>query len=179
MRLVWASLGMLIPISLLALPIVFWLVKRSARNTEPVRNGPAFEFALGRGMVLLLRLVELLLAAFTVLVFVAIVSRGGSPLAIFIPLVILAAILFATPRPVILNDDGLRQSRWPLAERQTPWSEVATVSRDPRTGKTLVWSADHNIAAVFSPQLVGQQQFEKEIRARAKNVVFEYDSDPR
>ena len=51
-RFVWVSLGMLIPISLLALPILFWLIKRSARNSEPVRNGPAFEFVLGRGMVL-------------------------------------------------------------------------------------------------------------------------------
>jgi len=171
-------LGMLIPISALGLPIVFWLIKRSAREAEPVRNGASFEFVLGRGLFLLLRLVELLLVAFTVMVFVAVVSTGGSLFAVLIALVVLAAILLATPRSVVVDDDGLRQSRWPLAERQTQWNEIATVSRDARIGGTLVWSTNRNLAAVFSPQLIGQQQFEKEIRARAQNVVFECDSDP-
>jgi hypothetical protein len=34
---------------------------------------------------------------------------------------------------------------------------------------------DGKLAAVFSPQLVGLQRFEREVRARAKDVVFEFE----
>jgi len=59
---------MLVPLSLLALPIAFSSIKRSARKQEPLSDGATLEFALARGMQILIGLVLILLAAFTILV---------------------------------------------------------------------------------------------------------------
>jgi len=99
-------------------------------------------------------------------------SAGGS-LAVLIPLAVIAAILLAIPRAVILDEAGIMQRRLLFANRQTAWPEVATVARDARTGRTFVWSNERRIAAVFSPVMGGHHRFVQEIRARAKNVVFE------
>jgi uncharacterized Tic20 family protein len=175
MRIIWPIVRMLIPLSILALPVAFWLIKRSASKQEPFIHGAVLEFPLTRGMRFLIGFVLALLLAFTVLILFALISSGGSPFAVLIPLAVLLAITIATPAAVVVDDTGIRQRRWPLAERQTAWTEVATVTRGANTGRIFVWSTNGKIAAVFSPQLVGQQRFEHEIRARAKNVVFEYD----
>lgn len=175
MKALWVSLGMLIPISALGLPIVFSLIKRSARKEEPVTNGTALEFSLACGMKTLVRSVLLALAAFTVFVLVTVLSVGASFLAVLIPLSVLIAVSLAIPRPIVLDDAGIRQQRWLLPDRQTGWAEIATFSRGQNTGRMFVWTTAGRIAAVFSPQMVAEGRFEHEIRTRAKNVVCEYD----
>ena len=175
MKALWVSFGMLIPISIIGLPIIFSLIKRSARKEEPVTAGTALEFSLGRGMAILVRAVLVLLAAFTIFILVTVLSNGGSLLAVAIPMSVFASLFFAVPRAVILDDAGIRQRRWLLPNRQAGWDEIATLSRGQSTGRIFVWSATGKIAAIFSPQMVGLRRFEHEIRARARNAVFEYD----
>jgi len=82
-------------------------------------------------------------------------------------------MVLAIPHSVILDDGGIRQRRWLITDRQTPWAEIATVARGRNTGRIFVWSKTGGLAVVFSPLLVGQGRFEHEIRARAKDVVLE------
>ena len=163
----------LIPLSLLVLPVVFWSIKRSAKKQEPLVNGTSLEFPLTRGMRFLIGFVLALLVAFTGLVLVVLKASGGSPFAVLIPLAVLVAVVLAIPRAVVLDEDGIRQRRWPLADRQTAWADVASVSRGSNTGRIFVWSTDGTIAAVFAPQLVGQRRFKHEVMTRAKHVVFD------
>ncbi len=104
---------------------------------------------------------------------VAALSSGASLLAVLIPLAVLVAMVLAIPHSVILDDGGIRQRRWLITDRQTPWAEIATVARGRNTGRIFVWSKTGGLAVVFSPLLVGQGRFEHEIRARAKDVVLE------
>jgi len=174
-KILWVSLGMLIPLSLVAFPIVFWAVRRSAQRQEPVRKGLALQFGIARGAKLLIAFVLILMVAFTIFVLAASFSPGASPVAVIIPVAVLVAIGLAMPRAVVLDDTGINQRRLLLPDRHTPWSDVSVVARDTNSGRTLVWSNDGKIAAVFSPFSAGRRQFVEEIRARAKHVVFERD----
>jgi uncharacterized Tic20 family protein len=174
-KMIWVFLGLLIPFSLLALPVAFSFIKRSAHKKEPLSNGTELEFALACGMQLLIGFVLILLDAFTILVLVVSLSAGGSPFAALIPAAVVVAIVLAIPHAVVLDDNGIRQRRWLFPSRQTAWADIATVTRDPNTGRTFVWSISGDLAAVFSPLLAGQRRFEHEIKAHANYVVFERD----
>ena len=166
---------MLIPLSLVAFPIVFWAIRRSARRQGPVRKGLALEFGIARGPKLLIAFVLIVLVAFTILVFATSFSRGASPVGIIIPLVVIVGIVLAIPHAVVLDDTGIRQRRLLFSKRCTPWADVSTVTGDANRGRTIVWSSDGEIAAVFSWFLAGRHQFEEEIRAHVKHAVFERD----
>jgi hypothetical protein len=130
---------------------------------------------MARGPKLLIAFVLIILVVFTIVVFAASFTPGASPVAVIIPVAVLLAIGLAMPHAVVLDDTGLNQRRLFLPDRHTRWSDVSVVARDTNTGRTLVWSNDGKIAAVFSPFLVGRHDFEQEIRARAKHVAFERD----
>jgi len=171
-KILWVSLGALIPLSLVAFPIVFWAVRRSAERHEPVRKGLAIQFGIARGAKLLLSFVVILLVAFTIFVLAASLSPGANPVAVIIPVAVIVAIGFATPHAVVLDDIGINQRRLLLPDRHTRWEDVSSVARDAKTGRTFVWSNDGKIAAVFSPFFAGHRQFVKEIRVRAKHAMF-------
>jgi hypothetical protein len=158
------------PIILLAgLAIFFWLIKRSAKRAEPRADGSALEFFLAPGMAFLLSLVLLLLGAFVVLVLAVSLSRGGEGwYGVFIPLAVLVAIILAKPRAVLLDQNGVRQQRWLHKDREIPWAEIAWMRRGWRTGTTYVKSRNGGRPISFSPLLVGQARFEREVRAHAE-----------
>jgi hypothetical protein len=162
----WRFLGILLLISPVGLAVSFYLIKRSARKQEPRQEGSALEFIPAPGMRLLLGLVLLLLTAFTVLVLVVAFFNGEGWYAVFIPLSFLVAILIANPRPVALDHNGIRQKRWLRGDREIAWAEIGWMERGWRTGITYVRSKEGGRPISFSPLLVGQSRFEREVRAR-------------
>jgi hypothetical protein len=119
-------------------------------------------------MRILLRLVISSLAAFSGLLLVTSLSRKGDGwYAVFFPLVVLLAMLLALPRPVCLNQDGIRQHRWLRRDREIAWNEIAWMRCGFNTGVTYVKSKNGGRLVSFSPLLVGQERFEHEIRAHA------------
>ena len=160
----WQSLGILLLLSPIGLAIAFSLARRSARKGEPRQEGPSLEFFLAPGMRFLLALVLVLLAAFSMLVLGVSLSRGEGWYAVFIPLAVLLAILLAYPRPVLLDHNGIRQQRWLRRDREIAWAEVAWIERGWRTGATYVKNKNGGRPISFSPLLVGQSRFEREVR---------------
>jgi hypothetical protein len=154
------------------LPIILFMLlfnwlRRSAKKLHPRPDGSSLEFFVAPGMRILLRLVLFLLAAFTILVLVAIRSEGGSFYAILIPLSVLVAILLAMPRTVTVDGRGIRQHRWIRKDREIAWHEIAWMRRGFNTGVTYVKSKNGGRPVSFSPLLVGQSRFEREVRAHA------------
>jgi hypothetical protein len=159
-------LGLLVGFS----PIVFFMclfswLRRSARKQEPRQEGSATEFPVASGMRFLFGLVVVLLAAFSVLVLMVALAHGDGVYAVLIPLVVLSAILLAKPMPVVLDHDGLRQHRWLGADREIAWIDIAWMKRGRNTGATYVRSKKGGRPISFSPLLVGQPRFEREVRA--------------
>jgi len=160
-------LGVLVGFS----PIIFFMclfswLRRSARKQEPRQEGSATEFPVASGMRFLFGLVVVLLAAFSVLVLAVTVARGEGLYAVLIPLVVLLAILLARPRPVVLDHDGVRQYRWLRADREIAWNDISWMKRGRNTGVTYVRSKKGGWPISFSPLLVGQPRFERDVRAR-------------
>jgi len=118
-------------------------------------------------MRFLFGLVVVLLAAFSVLVLAVTVARGEGLYAVLIPLVVLLAILLARPRPVVLDHDGVRQYRWLRADREIAWNDISWMKRGRNTGVTYVRSKKGGWPISFSPLLVGQPRFERDVRARS------------
>jgi hypothetical protein len=164
---------MLIPLSLGAFPIVFWAVRRSARKQEPLKKGSSLEFGIARGPKLLIGVVLLLLIAFTIFIFIASFNVGEGIVAALIPIAVLIAIVMALPTAIVVDNTGVTQRRLLFADRHTSWTDISTVTADANRGRTIIWSNDGKIAAVFSWFLAGRREIEQEIRAHAKHAVFE------
>jgi hypothetical protein len=166
---------MLIPVSIVALPIAFWLIKRSALKQKPLANGNTLEFALAQGMRFLLGSVVVALTAFSVLIFVSGLVAGEGWYAAFIPLAVLVVIQMATPRTVMLDHDGLRQRRWFLGDRKIAWNEIAWMKRGWRTDTTYVKSKNGGRPISFPRVLVGRSVFEGEVRKHASKDADLYE----
>ena len=121
-------------------------------------------------MRLLIGVVLGLVVAFTVLALVEISRKGGNLLALLIPLCVLAAIILATPHAVMADHNGIRQRRWLFGDRVIAWNEIAWMRRGTNTGATYVKSRNGGRPISFSPLLVGQTRFEREVRARRRDI---------
>jgi len=154
-------------------PILFFMLlfnwlRRSAKKLRPKDLGSSIEFFVSPRTRILIQIVLLLLASFSVLVLLTSIARGGDGrYSVFIPLSVLVAILLAMPRKVIVDGDGIRQQRLIRADRHIAWNEIAWMRRGVNSGATYVKSKNGGRPVSFSPLLVGQFRFEKEIRAHA------------
>jgi len=153
--------------------LLFWWLRRSAKRLHPREDGSAIEFFLAPRMRILIGIVLCLLVSFTVLVLAEIVRKGGSLYAALIPLSVLAAIILAEPRAIVTDHDGIRQRRWLRGNRAIAWNEVASMSRGRNTGATYVKSRNGGRPISFSPLLVGQSRFEREVREHTRGVEFD------
>ena len=155
-------------------PLIFfsllfnWL-RRSAKKHQPHEHASALEFFPEPGIRILIASVEVALVAFAILVLAVSVHQGGGWFAVFIPLSVLVAILFAKPRTVTIDQNGVRQNRWFRGDRAIAWNEIAWVKRGRNTGSTYVKSKNGGRPISFSPLLVAQSRFEREVRAYAPN----------
>ena len=143
------------------------LLRRSAKKRQPRQEGSALVFFISPGVQILLRSVMVALTLFTILILIALWSEGGNWVAVLIPLSVLAAIQLAKPRPVTVDDNGVHQPRWIREDRHIAWDEVESVARGQNTGTIYVRSQEGGRPVSFSPLLVGQARFGKEVRARA------------
>ncbi len=166
MKAVLVILACFLPYVLFA--FLFWWLRRSARRHGPKQQGSALEFSLVSGMRFLLGTVLILLAAFTITILIVAVSQEEGRYAALIPLAVLLALLSVTPQTVKLDHDGIRQRRWFRADRTIAWSEVAWIKRGRRTGATYVKSKNGGRPISFSPLMVGQSRFEREVRAHVR-----------
>jgi hypothetical protein len=148
--------------------LLFNRLRRSAKKLSPKHEGASIEFYVSPGMRNLLWLVLSLLVAFTGLVLVTSVSRGGDGwYGVLIPLAVLLAIFLAVPRTITVDHHGIRQNRWIRGHREIAWNEIAGMRRGFNTGVTYVKSKNGGPAISFSPLLVGQSRFEREVRAHS------------
>jgi hypothetical protein len=106
--------------------LLFWWLRRSARNSRPREEDGALVFLLNRRMHILIEIVALALVAFTVLVLVQVRDREGFYAAL-IPIAVLAAILLIEPKPVSTAPDGVHLHRWFRGDRVIAWHDVAWV----------------------------------------------------
>jgi len=150
--------------------LLFWWLRKSAKNLRPREHDSAVEFFLAPRMRILVGVVLGLLVAFTVLILVEISRKGGSLYASLIPLCVLAAIILATPHAVMTDHNGIRQRRWLFGDRVIAWDEIAWMRRGRNTGATYVKSRNGGRPISFSPLLVGQARFEREVRARRRDI---------
>jgi uncharacterized Tic20 family protein len=147
--------------------LLFWWLRRSARKHKPKEENGVLEFTLAPGMRILISIVVVALLGFSALAWVASLSQGGVWYVVLIPLSVLAAILLAWPRTVVLDHNGIRQRLWLMGDREVGWSDIAWMKRGRRTEATYVKSKQGGRPISFSPLLVSQSLFEKEVRARA------------
>ncbi len=127
-------------------------------------------------MQFLVRLVLVLLAAFTILVTVAMRNEEGTFYALLIPLSVFTLILLTNPMPVVLDQNGIRQQRWLLREKEIAWKDIASVAWGSNTATTYVCSKDGGAKIRFSAFLVGRARFKQEIRSHVPAVdLFEDD----
>jgi hypothetical protein len=140
MKIIWPVVGMLVTLSILALPIAFWLIRRSALKQEPLTDGGALEFPITRGMRFLIDSVVIALIGFSVLILGTALIQGEGWYAVFMPLAVLLAILMATPGAVVLDHAGIRQHRWLLGDKTIAWNEIAWMRHGWRTGAIYVKS---------------------------------------
>ena len=163
------------------LPILFFLLlfkwfRRSARKLKPRQLGSSVEFFVSPRMHILIQITLLLLVLFSLLVLSTSLRRGGDGwYGLFIPLTVLVAILLAMPRKVIVDSHGIRQQRLLRADRQIQWGQIAWMRRGVNSGTTYVKSKNGGRPVSFSPLLVGQSRFEKEVRAHAKGCEGPFD----
>jgi hypothetical protein len=149
--------------------LLFWWLRRSARNSRPREEAGLLVFPLNRRMHILIEIVVLALVAFSVLVLVQVRDSGGFYAAL-IPLAVLAAILLAEPKPVSTGTDGVHLHRWLRGDRVIAWHDIAWVRRGKNTGATYVKSRSGGRPISFSPLLNGQKRFESEIRKHTRGL---------
>ena len=118
-------------------------------------------------MRLLLGFVLALLSAFTIFILVVTLVAGEGQYAGLIPMGVLVAMLAARPRPVLLDHKGIRQPRWFRGDREIAWADIAWIKRGWNSGSTYVRSRSGGRPITFSPLLVGQSRFEREVRAHS------------
>lgn len=148
---------------------LFTWLRRSAGKHQPRQEGSSLVFSVAPGMQFLLRSVLVALTLFTILVLVASRSNGGSFVAAVIPVSIFAALVLAMPRPVTLDHNGVRQPQWIRRDREIAWNEIVSVRRGQNTGATYVRGRSGGRPISFSPLLVAQSRFEREVRSHARH----------
>ncbi|HSZ63049.1 MAG TPA: hypothetical protein VK828_14700 [Terriglobales bacterium] len=124
-------------------------------------------------MHVLIEIVTVSLVAFTALTVWETVRKGEGLYAALIPISVLVAILLAEPRTVLINDEGIRQHRWLRGDRVIPWNEIAWMRRGRNTGTTYVKSRNGGRPVSFSPLLIGQSRFEREVRRHARGIELD------
>ncbi|MGB9199420.1 MAG: hypothetical protein WCB53_21025 [Terriglobales bacterium] len=99
--------------------------------------------------------------------------------ALLIPLTVFALILLVSPVPVIVDRNGIRQSRWFLPDKEIAWKDIASVAYGENTGTTYVRSLNGGPKIRFSVFLVGRSRFKHEIRAhtRERDAFVEDDEE--
>jgi len=153
--------------------LLFWWIRRSAKKLHPRENGISIEFSLAPRMLVLIESVIVSLVAFTALTALETVSKGEGRYAALIPLSVLAAILLAKPRTVRTDHEGIHQRRWLRGDRIIAWNEIAWMKRGRNTGTTYVKSRNGGRPVSFSPLLVGQSRFEREVRKHARELEWD------
>jgi len=153
--------------------LLFWWVRRSTKKLRPREDGGCVKFSLAPRMLALIEIVIVLLAAFTGLTIFETVRKGEGLYAVLIPLSLLAAILAAKPRPVSTDLEGIRQPRWFRGDRVIGWNDIAWMGRGANTGTTYVKSRNGGRPVSFSPLLVGQARFEKEVRKHTHQIELD------
>ena len=153
--------------------LLFWWIRRSARKLRPREDGTSVEFCLAPRMLVLVEIVIVSLVAFTVLIVWETVRKGEGLYAALIPLSVLVAILLAEPRTILINHEGIRQHRWLRGDRVIAWNEIAWMRRGRNTGSTYVKSRNGGRPVSFSPLLVGQSRFEREVRKHAREIELD------
>jgi hypothetical protein len=155
------------------LMLLFWWIRRSARKLHPRENGTSIEFSLAPRMLVLIEIVIVSLVAFTALTVFETVREREGQYAALIPLSVLAAILFAKPRTVSTDPTGIRQRRLLRKDRVIAWNEIAWMKRGRNTGTTYVKSRNGGRPVSFSPLLVGQSRFEREVRKHVREIELD------
>jgi hypothetical protein len=117
------------------------------------------------------------LAAFGVLVSVAMRKEGGSVYALLGPAAVFLLIILARPVSVVADDHGIRQRRWFLPDKEMKWADVASVAQGTNTGTTYVLSRNGGPKIRFSVFLVGRTRFKREIRAHARDAEIYSEDD--
>lgn len=153
--------------------LLFWWIRRSTRKLRPRENGTSVEFSLTPRMHVLIEIVTVSLVAFTALIVSETVRKGEGLYAVLIPISVLVAILLAEPRTVLIDHEGIRQHRWLRGDRVIPWNQIAWMKRGRNTGTTYVKNRNGGRPVSFSPLLVGQRRFEREVRKRARELALE------
>lgn len=154
----------------------FSSIKRSALRQEPRQNGIALEFFPVARMQFLVRLILVLLVAFTILVTAgAAVSGAGynALLAPLVPMSVFILILLTQPVTVVLDQEGIRQLRWFLHNNE--WKGITSVAYRANTGTIYVRSKKGGPKIRFSIFLVGRARFRHEIRAHARDIDIQQD----
>ena len=156
----------------------FSSIRRSALRQQPRQDGVALEFFPTARMQTLVRLVLVLLAAFGVLVSVAMRKEGGSFYALLGPATVFLLISLVRPVSVVVDDHGIRQRRWFLHDKEIKWGDIASVAYGTNTGTTYVLSKNRGPKIRFSVFLVGRARFKDEIRAHTRDVdISSEDND--
>jgi hypothetical protein len=156
----------------------FSSIKRSALRQQPRQDGVALEFFPVARMQVLVRLVLVLVAAFGVLVSVAMRKERGSFYALLGPATVFLLISLVRPVSVVVDDHGIRQHRWFLQDKEIEWADVASVAYGTNTGTTYVLSKNGGPKIRFSIFLVGRARFKHEIRAHARDAdIYSEDDD--
>jgi hypothetical protein len=88
------------------------LLIRSAQGQSAVEDGSTLVFPLGLASRVILGVVILSLATFTISLAPPLRRSNQSPLAVLIPLALLTAIMLSLPGTIILDETGIRQSFW-------------------------------------------------------------------
>ncbi len=175
---VYQILGMALIISPIVLAIIFLLSRRAARTQSPREDGAILEFFVTSSMRFLVGLVLVLLLAFTILVAVTAIRTNEGLYALLILLTVFVLILLLRPVPVMVDRNGIRQSRWFLPDIEIGWKDVASVTYGSRTGTTYVQSTNGVPKIRFSAFLVGRKRFRHLIREHVHNAdVFEENQD--
>jgi len=146
----------------------FSSIKRSALHQDPRQNGLALEFFPVAQMQFLVRLVLALLAAFGILVLIAMRNQGGSFYALLIPASVFFLILLVRPVSVVVDSQGIRQQRWFLPDKEVKWNDIASVAHGWKTGTTYIKSRNGGTKIRFSVFLVGKARFIHEIRTHVR-----------
>jgi hypothetical protein len=153
--------------------LLFWWIRHSTRRLRPRQNGSSVEFLLTPRMHVLIEIVTVSLVAFTALTVWETVRKGEGLYAALIPVAVLVAILLAEPRTVLIDHEGIRQHRWLRGDRVISWNEIAWMKRGRNTGTTYVKSRNGGRPVSFSPLLVGQSRFEREVRKHAPELALD------
>jgi len=170
-------LGVLLLLTPLVLPILFWRNRRAAKSQLPREEGGTIEFFVAPSMRLMVNFVLGALLAFTALIAFAAPREDGTLYALLIPLAVFLLVLLVKPVPVIVDGDGIRQSRWFLPDKEIAWEDIESVAYGSNTGTTYVRSKKGGPKIRFSVFLVGKKRFRHEIRARTHDVFENGDDD--